>query len=55
MSQDEPNKSSGLLSLIVGAAIGSVIGAGLAPDKGEKTRSKLKKGLSKLIKSLTKE
>ena len=45
----------GLLGLIVGAAVGSVIGVGLAPDKGENTRKKLKNTLSKLIKSLTKD
>ena len=55
MSESKKPKSSGVLGLIIGAAVGSVIGASLAPEKGEKTRSKLKQGLSKLIKAITSE
>ena len=37
------NTGSTLLALVTGAAIGAGIGLLYAPDKGEKTRKKLKK------------
>jgi gas vesicle protein len=39
------NKSNAIVAVIAGAAIGAAIGILFAPDKGSKTRSKLKEGL----------
>ena len=40
--------SSGALALLVGAAIGVGVGILFAPDKGTKTREKMKEGLDDL-------
>jgi gas vesicle protein len=45
---------NGILSLLAGAAIGAAIGILFAPDKGSKTREKIKEGLDDL-KDETKE
>ena len=39
------NKSNAIAAVIAGAAIGAAIGILFAPDKGSKTRAKLKEGL----------
>ncbi len=42
------NKGNGLLALLAGAAIGVGLGILFAPDKGSKTREKIKEGLDDL-------
>lgn len=42
------NKNNGALALLVGAAIGVGLGILFAPDKGEKTREKIKDGFDDL-------
>jgi gas vesicle protein len=39
------NKSNAIAAVIAGVAIGAAIGILFAPDKGSKTRAKLKEGL----------
>lgn len=39
------NKSNTIVAILAGAAVGAAIGILLAPDKGSKTRAKLKEGL----------
>lgn len=46
------NSGNTLLALITGAAIGAGIGILFAPDKGEKTREKLKNGYQDAKKDL---
>lgn len=41
------NSGNTLLALLAGAAIGAVAGILFAPDKGSKTREKIKDGLNK--------
>ncbi|EJL62922.1 YtxH domain-containing protein [Flavobacterium sp. CF136] len=39
------NKSNTIAAILAGAAVGAAIGILFAPDKGSKTRAKLKEGL----------
>ncbi|WP_166921407.1 YtxH domain-containing protein [Flavobacterium poyangense] len=39
------NKSNTIAAIVAGAAVGAAIGILFAPDKGSKTRAKLKEGL----------
>lgn len=39
------NKSNTIAAILAGAAVGAAIGIMFAPDKGSKTRAKLKEGL----------
>jgi gas vesicle protein len=46
------SKSNAIAAVIAGAAIGAAIGILFAPDKGSKTRAKLKEGLDDTKNSL---
>ena len=49
------NTGNTLLALLTGAAIGAGVGLLYAPDKGEKTRKKLKKNADKAKKEFSKK
>jgi gas vesicle protein len=49
------NTGNTLLALLTGAAIGAGVGILYAPDKGEKTRKKLKKNADKAKKEFSKK
>jgi len=50
MSDENKKKSTGLLAtLIIGGAIGSVLGLTMAPQKGSKTRKAIKKKTGELL------
>ena len=49
------NTGNTLLALLTGAAIGAGVGLLYAPDKGEKTRKKLRKNADKAKKQLSKK
>lgn len=48
------NTGKTLLALLAGAAIGAVAGILMAPDKGSKTREKIKDSLDEAKKNLKK-
>ena len=52
MSDKKPSINKAILGLFIGAAVGSVIGASVAPDKGSNTRKKLKKGLVSVLRKI---
>ena len=52
MPDKKKSVNKAILGLVIGAAVGSVIGVSVAPDKGSKTRKKLKKGTVGFLKIL---
>lgn len=51
MSDDAKKNGIGktLAMLVIGGAVGSVVGLALAPEKGEKTREKIKEQAGKAV------
>ena len=49
---EKKSVNKAILGLVICAAVGSVIGASVAPDKGSNTRKKLKKGFISALKKV---